>query len=82
MIGKIVFTVITFILFIYIFLLKLIKKNDTTYINILAIQAFGILLNLLKISFEIFNRYVAYNYYIYMLYYYTCCSNYTRIKEY
>ena len=49
MIGKIVFTVVAFVLFVYILLLKMIRKNDTTYLIILGIQAIGILLNLIKI---------------------------------
>jgi len=56
MIGQIMFTVIAFVLFIYIFLFKMIKKNDTTYLIILAIQAIGILLNLIKINFDILKR--------------------------
>ena len=60
MIAKIVFTVIAFVLFIYILLLKMIKKNDTTYLIILGIQAIGILLNLIKITFDIFYRTILY----------------------
>ncbi len=56
MIGKIIFTVVAFVLFVYILLLKMIRKNDTTYLIILGIQAIGILLNLIKISFDILNR--------------------------
>ena len=56
MIGKIIFTLASFVLFIYILLLKMIKKNDTTYLIILGIQALGILLNLIKISFNVLNR--------------------------
>ena len=52
MIGQIAFTVTAFILFISILVLKLIKKNDTTYLTILGIQAMGILLNLIRISFN------------------------------
>ena len=51
MIEEIIFTVVAFVLFVYILLLKMIKKNDTTYLTILGIQALGILLNLLKIYF-------------------------------
>ena len=54
MIEKIVFTTLSFVLFAYVFLFKLIKKNDTTYISILVLQAIGILINLLQILFEIF----------------------------
>ena len=53
MIGQIIFTITAFALFIFILLLKLIKKNDTTYLVILGIQAVGILLNLIKITFDI-----------------------------
>ncbi len=55
MIGQIVFTVIAFVLFIYIVLFKIIKKNDTTYLFILGLQALGILLNFIKITFDIFS---------------------------
>lgn len=53
MIEKIVFTTLSFLLFAYVFLFKLIKKNDTTYISILVLQAIGILINLLQIWFNI-----------------------------
>lgn len=56
MIGQITFTIVAFVFFICILLLKLIKKNDTTYLIILGIQAIGILLNLIKITFDIFDR--------------------------
>lgn len=55
MVGKIIFTVVAFVLFVYILLLKMIRKNDTTYLIILGIQAIGILLNLIKISFDVLN---------------------------
>ncbi len=55
MIGQIIFTVIAFVLFIYIVLLKIVKKNDTTYLIILGLQAIGILLNFIKIAFDIFS---------------------------
>ena len=55
MINQILFTVIAFVLFVYILLFKMIKKNDTTYLTILGIEAIGILLNLIKISFDILN---------------------------
>jgi len=54
MIGQIIFTAIAFVLFVYVLLTKLVKKNDTTYLIILGIQATGILLNLIKISFNVF----------------------------
>ena len=43
MILKILITLVSFILFIYMFYFKLIKKNDTNYVIILGIQAFGVL---------------------------------------
>ena len=53
MIEKILFNVIAFSLFINIFLLNLVKKNDTTYITILAIEAIGIAINFISILFNI-----------------------------
>lgn len=67
MIGKIIFTVVAFVLFVYILLLKMIRKNDTTYLIILGIQAIGILLNLIKISFDVLNRNFVYHYIIFVL---------------
>lgn len=55
MIGKIIFTLLSFLLFAYIFLFKLIKKNDTMYLVIIICQAIGILVNLLQIMFSILN---------------------------
>ena len=55
MIGKIIFSLIAFLLFAYIFIFELIKKNDTTYIYILIGQAIGILLNFIQIIFNILN---------------------------
>lgn len=59
MIEQMLFTVIAFVLFLCVFLLKMIKKNDTTYLVILGIQAIGILLNLIKINYEILNGTLA-----------------------
>ena len=55
MIGKIIFSLISFLLFVYIFVFKLIKKNDTTYLYILIIGAIGIALNFIQILFNIFD---------------------------
>ena len=65
MIGKIVFTVVAFCTFCIHFAIKMIRKNDTTYLIILGIQAIGILLNLIKISFDIFNG-IAFNIILYL----------------
>lgn len=59
MIEKILFSLVALLLFLYIFVFKLIKKNDTTYLVILGIQAIGILLNFIKIIFNIFTGMVS-----------------------
>ena len=53
MLEKIIFSVISFVIFAYVFIFKLIKKNDTTYLVILIGQAIGILLNFIQILFSI-----------------------------
>ncbi len=53
MVEKIILTVTSFVLFVYILLFKMIKKNDTTYLVILVMQAIGILINLLQITLNI-----------------------------
>lgn len=58
MIGKIIFTLISFLLFFYIFIFKLIKKNDTMYLALLISQAIGILINLIQILFNIFTGWI------------------------
>ena len=55
MIEKIIFSVIAFVLFAYIFLFKLVKKNDTSYLIILFFQAIGISINLIRILFGVLN---------------------------
>jgi len=52
MLGNVIFTTAAFVLFIYIFLYKMIRKNDTTYLVILLLQALGILINLIQILFN------------------------------
>lgn len=54
MFEKILFSLIALLLFLYVFAFKLIKKNDTTYLVILLTQAIGILMNFIKIIFNIF----------------------------
>lgn len=53
MIEKIIVTLLSFILFVYIFLFKMIKKNDTNYLIILGIQAIGIFINFIQILFGV-----------------------------
>ena len=50
MVLKILYSIITFLLFAYVFLFKLIKKNDTMYVTILVLQALGILINFIQIT--------------------------------
>ena len=59
MIEKILFSLVALLLFLYIFVFKLIRKNDTTYLVILGIQAIGILVNFIKIIFNIFTGMVS-----------------------
>lgn len=55
MFGKILFILISFLLFLYIFVFKLIRKNDTIYLVILITQAIGMLINLVEIMFNVLN---------------------------
>lgn len=48
LVEKLLFNVVAFSLFVFIFF-KLIRKNDTTYVTILVIEAIGILLNFIEI---------------------------------
>jgi len=50
MIADITLTVVAFVLFVYILLFKMIKKNDTTYLIVLILQAIGIAVNLLQVT--------------------------------
>lgn len=55
MIEKILFNLIAFSLFINIFLLKLVKKNDTTYLCVIFAEAIGIAINFISILFNIWD---------------------------
>lgn len=52
LIEQLIFAIIAFVLFIYMFL-KLFQKNDTSYIFLLILQAFGIALDFLEVLFKI-----------------------------
>ncbi len=52
MIERIIFSLLSFLIFAYIFLFKMMKKNDTTYLTILLFQAIGILMNLIRVLFN------------------------------
>lgn len=49
---KIIFSILAFYLFIIMFF-KMIRKNDTIYISMLAIQALGIAMNFIEIIFNL-----------------------------
>lgn len=53
MIEKIIVTLVSFVLFVYVFFFKMIKKNDTNYLIILGIEAIGILINFIQIIFGV-----------------------------
>ncbi len=53
MIEKIIVTLVSFILFVYVFFFKMIKKNDTNYLIILGIETIGILINFIQIIFGV-----------------------------
>ena len=55
MIEKIIISLICFLFFVYVFIFKMIKKNDTSYLYILVLQALGIMLNFIQILFNILN---------------------------
>ena len=45
---QLIFTILAFILFVYTFF-KMIKENDTNYIQILVAEALGITLNFIEV---------------------------------
>lgn len=53
MIERIIFSLFSFLIFAYIFLFEMMKKNDTTYLTILLFQAIGILMNLIRVLFDV-----------------------------
>jgi len=63
LIEQLVFSIVALMLFVMIFL-KMIQKNDTTYINILVLEAIGITINFVEIlltaTFPLLLKAVAY----------------------
>ena len=51
-IEQLIFTVISFTIFVYMFF-RMIRNNDTTYVAILLLEAVGIALNFLEVLFTI-----------------------------
>ena len=51
-VEQLIFTVITFAIFVYMFL-RMIKNNDTTYVIILVLEAIGIALNFVEVLFNV-----------------------------
>lgn len=81
MIEKILFNVIAFSLFINIFLLKLVKKNDTTYLYIIILEAIGIAINFISILFNIWDRNIYKNNNVFICNYNTSTCNCIRKKR-
>ena len=52
LVEQIIFTFISFAIFVFMFF-RMIKDNDTTYVAILVLEAFGIALNFLEVLFSI-----------------------------
>ena len=52
LVEQIIFTFISFAIFVFMFF-RMIKDNDTTYVAILVLEAFGIALNFLEVLFDI-----------------------------
>ena len=52
MFGKIFFYIISIALFVIMFI-KLMRKNDTIYLSSLILQAIGILINFIGLTFKI-----------------------------
>lgn len=55
MVEKILFNLIAFSLFTNIFFLKLVKKNDTSYLTVIIAEAIGITINFISIIFNIWD---------------------------
>lgn len=51
-VEQLIFTVISFAMFVYMFF-RMIKKNDTTYVAVLVVEAIGIALNFVEVLFGI-----------------------------
>ena len=52
LVEQLLFIFISFAIFVYMFF-RMIKKNDTTYVVILVLEAIGIALNFLEVLFDI-----------------------------
>lgn len=51
-VEQLIFTVISFAIFVYMFL-KMIRNNDTSYVTILVLEAVGIALNFVEVLFDV-----------------------------
>lgn len=51
-VEQLIFTVISFGIFVYMFF-RMIKNNDTTYVLILMLEAIGIALNFVEVLFGV-----------------------------
>lgn len=67
LLEQLIFTIISFALFVYVFL-KMIKENDTTYIIFLILETIGIALNFIEVLFNIkFNIFIRILMYIFSI---------------
>ena len=51
-IEQLIFTIMSFAIFVYMFF-RMIQKNDTTYVIVLVLEAFGISLNFAEVLFGV-----------------------------
>ena len=51
-IEQLLFTVISFAIFVYMFF-RMIRNNDTTYVVVLVLEAIGIALNFVEVLFRV-----------------------------
>ncbi len=51
---KIIFTLVAVALFVIVFF-QMIKKNDTTFVSILVVEAIGIVINFIEISIGVYD---------------------------
>ena len=52
LLEQLLFIFVSFAIFVYMFF-RMIKKNDTSYVTILVVEAMGIALNFLEVLFDI-----------------------------
>ena len=76
---QLIFAIIAFALFIYMFY-KMIKDNETSYVILIIMQAFGIVLNFIEIISKSTIKFSFINYKIFIGCFVTNCHNNFRKK--